>query len=76
MHKTKWTRKMLATLRRLYPTTPAGDIGDALGLSAPTVLKKAHELGLERDNNQIKRDYRGRYTRNKLIDNGPETTKP
>jgi hypothetical protein len=65
MHKTIWTRKMLATLRRLYPTTPAGDIGDLLGLSAPTVLKKAHELGLERDRFKLSKAYYGRYSRNK-----------
>lgn len=63
MTKTIWNEEKLAILRKLYPTTPANDIADKLGCSDATVLRKAHELGLERDKSFDSHNFIGRYTK-------------
>ena len=64
MHKTIWTRKMLATLRRLYPHNPLLATSVTYWIVG-TCAKKAHELGLERDRFKLSKAYYGRYSRNK-----------
>lgn len=59
---TLWNDEKLATLRELYPTTPAVDIADIVGCSSATVLTKAKELGLERDPSFHRNNFIGRYT--------------
>lgn len=58
-----WTEEMVAKLRELYPTTPAVDLADMFGCSDCTVLKKARELGLQRDPSFSSHRYIGRYTK-------------
>ena len=62
---TIWNDSKIATLRQLYPTVPAVDIADMIGCSANTVLKKAHELGLQRDPSFNRNNFIGRYARNR-----------
>lgn len=57
-----WNDETLATLRRLYPTTPASDIADMIGCTGASVLNKAHELGLKKDPSFHTINYYGRYT--------------
>jgi hypothetical protein len=49
-------------LKRLYPTTPASDIATMVGCSATQVLRKAHQLGLQRDPSFDSHNFLGRYT--------------
>lgn len=44
-----WSRQMLDDLRRLYPTTKNEDLVEFFGVSLRTVIRKARELGLEKD---------------------------
>lgn len=46
---------MLATLRRLYATTPGADVAQALGLPLRAVYWKAHQLGLKKTPETIAR---------------------
>ena len=70
-----WNDETLATLRRLYPTTPASDIADMIGCTGASVLNKAHELGLKKDPSFRVINYYGRYTGkrdpNKRVDQDP-----
>ena len=56
-----WTEEAVETLRRLFPTTPAVDIADIIGCSAPTILHKARKLGLQRDPGFSRNNFIGRY---------------
>ena len=58
-----WNEETLATLRRLYPNTPSGDIADIIGCSDVSVRNKAHELGLKKDPSFKTINYYGRYSR-------------
>lgn len=57
-----WNEESVATLRRLFPSTPAQDIADVIGCSDCTVLHKARELGLQRDPSFHRNNFIGRYT--------------
>lgn len=51
----------VATLRRLFPTTPADDIAKEIGCSDTTVLIWARRLGLQRDPSFHRNNFIGRY---------------
>lgn len=44
-----WDRRMLDELKRLFPTTKNDDLAEILGVSQRTIIRKARELGLEKD---------------------------
>ena len=44
-----WDRRMLDDLKRLYATTKNEDLVDIIGVSQRTLIRKARELGLEKD---------------------------
>lgn len=44
-----WTGQMLSDLRRWFPTTRNEELAGCLGVSPRTVIRKARELGLEKD---------------------------
>ena len=44
-----WSRQMLDDLRRLFPTSKNQDLAEYLGVSPRTVVRKAREMGLEKD---------------------------
>lgn len=54
--------KNIELLKSLYPTTPAGDIASMVGCSASQVLRKAHQLGLQRSTTYDSHNFTGRYT--------------
>lgn len=47
--KIYWNKRMLDDLKRLYATTKNEDLVDILGVSQRTVIRKARELGLQKD---------------------------
>ena len=59
-----WTEEELTQLRELFPTTPATDLADIFHCCDSTVLNKARELGLKRDQSFSTSGYKGRYTKN------------
>ena len=44
-----WNRQMLDDLRRLFPTTLNEELAACLGVSPRTMIRKARELGLQKD---------------------------
>ncbi len=44
-----WDRRMLDDLKRMYATTKNEDLVDIIGVSLRTLIRKARELGLEKD---------------------------
>lgn len=44
-----WNTQMLDYLRQHYPTTLNDELADCLGVSPRTMIRKARELGLEKD---------------------------
>ena len=44
-----WTSQMLSDMRRLFPTTKNDELAGVLGLAVRTVVRKAREMGLEKD---------------------------
>lgn len=44
-----WSANMIAALRRHFPTTRNEELAGMLGVSRRTVIRKARELGLEKD---------------------------
>lgn len=44
-----WSKQMLDDLRRLFPTSKNQDLAEYLGVSPRTVVRKAREMGLEKD---------------------------
>ena len=49
-----WNRQMLDTLRRDFATTPNEELAGVLGVSVRTMIRKARELGLEKDRQWFK----------------------
>lgn len=60
-----WDDATIELLRRKYPTTPASDIADEIGCSAPSVMRMAKKLGIEKDPSFDRNNYIGRYARNR-----------
>lgn len=44
-----WSPQMISDLRRLFPTDTNKEIAEYIGVSPRTVIRKARELGLEKD---------------------------
>lgn len=44
-----WNSQMLSDLRRMFPTETNADVAEYIGVSVRTVIRKARELGLEKD---------------------------
>lgn len=44
-----WTGQMLSDLKRWFPTTKNEELSECLGVSPRTLVRKARELGLEKD---------------------------
>ena len=44
-----WTSQMLSDMRRLFPTTRNDELAGVLGLAVRTVVRKAREMGLDKD---------------------------
>lgn len=44
-----WSPAMIGYLRRNYPTTHNDELAECLGVSKRTMIRKARELGLEKD---------------------------
>ena len=44
-----WSPQMLSDLKRLFPTTSNSECAAILGVSLRTVVRKAREIGLEKD---------------------------
>ncbi|GEM_PF-3083763 len=44
-----WSKQMLDDLRRLYPRTKNEDVAIECGVSVRTMIRKARELGLQKD---------------------------
>lgn len=45
-----WSPQMLSDLKRYFPTTSNQECADILQVSVRTIVRKARELGLEKDN--------------------------
>ena len=59
MHKGRstsiyWDGNMLAMLRRYFPNTLNDELAEILGVSKRTMIRKARELGLEKDPHWLK----------------------
>ena len=55
-----WDGNMLSMLRRHYPTTTNKELADILGVGARTIVRKARELGLKKDEpwqKKMRREY-------------------
>ena len=57
-----WDAEKDAILRRMYPTTPCGDIARVIGCSDYTVSLLAKKLGLKRSPDYNQYAFHGRYT--------------
>lgn len=44
-----WSPQMLSDIRRLYPTNTNQDVSEYIGVSVRTLIRKARELGLEKN---------------------------
>lgn len=44
-----WTGDMLSLLRRYFPNTKTEEVAEMIGVSHRTVIRKARELGIEKD---------------------------
>lgn len=44
-----WNKQMLDDLKRMFPTTLNEEVAGALGVSLRTMIRKARELGLQKD---------------------------
>lgn len=53
-----WSRQMLDDLRTMYPTTFNYELAHILGVSSRTMIRKARELGLEKDREWLTGVYR------------------
>lgn len=53
-----WSRQMLDDLRTMYPTTFNTELAHILGVSSRTMIRKARELGLEKDREWLMGVYR------------------
>ena len=52
--KILWTSQMLSDLRAFYPTTKNEELAGMLGVGQRTMVRKARELGLEKDEAWLK----------------------
>lgn len=59
-----FTEAQKAYIREHFPTGAASDIADVLKVSAPTVIKCAREMGLEKAEGWCTNNYHGRYVNN------------
>lgn len=59
--KVWWTKEQLEYLRENYPTKPADDLREFLPYSSPTIIRKARELGIEKDGSFRRVEYSGRF---------------
>lgn len=57
----EWNERQISILVDLYPTTTLSDLSDKIGLSQPTIKKKAIELGLKRADSYDKKQFNNRY---------------
>ncbi len=48
-HRIYWTKQMLSDIKRMYPTTLNEELAGILGVSQRTLIRKARELGLEKN---------------------------
>lgn len=44
-----WTGNMISELKRYFPTTKNKELAELIGVSERTIVRKARELGLEKD---------------------------
>ena len=44
-----WNTQMIADIKRYFPTTKNDELAGMLGISPRTLIRKARELGLEKD---------------------------
>lgn len=44
-----WSPQMLSDLRRFFPTTLNQELAEILGVSPRTLIRKARQLGLQKD---------------------------
>ncbi len=49
-----WSGNMLSVLRKYYPNTPNTEIAEMLGVSEATVYRKAHSIGLHKNEQYIR----------------------
>ena len=61
--KYPWTEQEEEYLRLHYPTEAACDIADRLGLSSPTVIAKARDMGLSKSEGFDRNRYARRYVK-------------
>ncbi len=59
--KIDFTDEQLAYIREHFPTEAACDIADVLHVSAPVIIRKAREMGIEKDKSWSKKAYYRRY---------------
>lgn len=50
-----WTGQMLSDLKRFYPTTLNAELAEILMVSQRTLVRKARELGLEKDQEWLRK---------------------
>lgn len=62
-----WSKQMLDDIRRMFPTTKNEDISVRLGVSLRTMIRKARELGLKKDDAWINGMNQERLTKMKYI---------
>lgn len=54
--KTNWTAEMVDKLSAEFPNRFSRDIGNDLGISIRTVIRKAREMGLEKENDFLEKN--------------------
>lgn len=64
----RWSEPEIELLRELYPDTPNLDIAKRIGRSEKSVVSKAHDLGLKKSSERLKR--MGRENVSVRYDNG------
>ena len=52
---TIWNDAKIKRLKELFPTASNDDIAEELGMSVPTLKKKAYELGLKKLKKKVRR---------------------
>lgn len=52
-----WSENMLSLLKRYFPTTRNEEVAELIGVSPRTVIRKAREIGLEKDPTWLKNVY-------------------
>lgn len=49
-----WSANMISMLKRYFPITRNEEVAELIGVSPRTIVRKARELGLEKDSNWLK----------------------